>query len=226
MIEYIVQTHPRAKNLKIKITADGKVVVVKPKHGWFFKSVDQFVEEHQDWIQKNLDKMKQQRQLLAHKPENELLIFGKKYTKRVDYDLQAKAKIGVHLSGETVFINPVSNTKTSVDTTLQNFLKNTAEKYIVPRTHQLGKKMSISFGNITLRSQKTRWGSCSSEGNLNFNWRLVHSPPPVIDYVIIHELAHRKEMNHSARFWEVVRKYDPEYLKHQGWLKRQGMNLS
>jgi predicted metal-dependent hydrolase len=86
--------------------------------------------------------------------------------------------------------------------------------------------MDISFGSISLREQKSRWGSCSSLGNLNFNWRLAHHPPAVIDYVIIHELAHRLHMDHSSAFWSVVKKYDPEHLKHQGWLKRRGLQLS
>ena len=83
--------------------------------------------------------------------------------------------------------------------------------------------MDINFNSITLREQKTRWGSCSSKGNLNFNWRLVHYRPEIIDYVIIHELAHRTHMNHSAKFWQLVEKYDPEYRKHRGFLKRHGM---
>ncbi|MBT3249209.1 MAG: M48 family metallopeptidase [Candidatus Pacebacteria bacterium] len=105
------------------------------------------------------------------------------------------------------------------------FLKSTATRYILPRTKQLADKMEIKFGRITLRQQKTRWGSCSSQGNLNFNWRLVHCPTKVIDYVIIHELAHRQHMNHSSSFWGLVRKHDPEYLRNRGWLKRNGLVL-
>jgi predicted metal-dependent hydrolase len=111
-------------------------------------------------------------------------------------------------------------------TVLNRFLKSTASHYIIPRTHQLAEKVGVSIGLISLKQQKTRWGSCSSRGNLNFNWRLVHYQPAIIDYVIVHELAHRLEMNHSAAFWKIVAKYDPEYAKHRGWLKRQGMSLS
>ncbi len=222
MISYTVQTHPRARSLKIKILPTGEVVVVKPKHGWFFKSMDQFVQENAEWIQKHVAKMKSHHRETA-KATNEVLIFGKTYQKKIIFS--AKQKIGVSIEGENLVINPVTETTASVEKALTQFFKSTVEKYILPRTLQLGKVMNIQFKDITLRQQKTRWGSCSSQGNLNFNWRLVHSPPEVIDYVIIHELAHRKEMNHSHRFWEIVRKYDPEYLKHRGWLKRQGMDL-
>ena len=86
--------------------------------------------------------------------------------------------------------------------------------------------MQTSYNKITLRRQKTRWGSCSSKKNLNFNWQLVYFEPKIIDYVIIHELAHLTHMNHSKNFWQLVEKYDPEYKKHVGWLKRNGLNLS
>jgi predicted metal-dependent hydrolase len=224
MIEYTVQTHPRARSLKIKILSDGSVVVVKPKWGFFLKSIDSFVQENMVWIENSRQKMLSASVRKHLSPDqNVVVIFGKEYQKVVDFS--AKKKIGVVIDGGTIQINPVSNTTASIKKAVDTFLKTTAEKYLVPRTYQLAEAMQIKFQHITLRQQKTRWGSCSSYGNLNFNWQLVHSPPPVIDYVIIHELAHRQQMNHSARFWEIVRQYDPEYLKHRGWLKRQGMDL-
>lgn len=85
--------------------------------------------------------------------------------------------------------------------------------------------MNVTFGRITIRNQKTRWGSCTREGNLNFNCLLMMAPPEVLDYVVIHELCHRLEMNHSARFWAQVEKVMPDYKKHRKWLKEQGGKL-
>ncbi len=221
-ISYTVQTHPRARYLKLKVLSNGDVVVVKPKYGWILKNLDQFVNENRDWIERTRAKLQSKKAIPAHN-NNELQIFGKTYTKKVSFS--NKKPIGVSIFDQEIIVNPVTESTTSVERSLQQFLKTTAEKYIVPRTHQLAEKMKISFRAITLRNQKTRWGSCSSHGNLNFNWRLVHCPPEVIDYVIVHELAHRQHMNHSGRFWEVVRRFDPEHLKHRGWLKRQGMDL-
>lgn len=83
-------------------------------------------------------------------------------------------------------------------------------------------KMQIDYGRVSIRDQKTRWGSCSSKGNLNFNWRLLMMPEEIMDYVIVHELAHRREMNHSPRFWQIVEKYIPDYQKRLQWLKANG----
>ena len=85
-------------------------------------------------------------------------------------------------------------------------------------------RMKVSYGRITIRDQKTRWGSCSSRGNLNFNWRLLLMPERVMDYVIVHELAHRREMNHSAAFWQIVETYLPDYRERRQWLKENGLS--
>lgn len=82
--------------------------------------------------------------------------------------------------------------------------------------------MGVTFGNVTIRCQQTRWGSCSSRGNLNFNCLLMLAPEEVLDYVVVHELAHRKQMNHSALFWREVERECPDYKKSLRWLKDRG----
>lgn len=85
-----------------------------------------------------------------------------------------------------------------------------------------GASMGVTFGNVTIRCQQTRWGSCSSRGNLNFNCLLMLAPEEVLDYVVVHELAHRKQMNHSALFWQEVERECPDYKKSLRWLKDRG----
>ena len=100
-----------------------------------------------------------------------------------------------------------------------------AHRIIPERAAYYAKRIGVDYGRITIRHQKTRWGSCSAKGNLNFNCLLMLSPPEVLDYVVVHELCHRKEMNHSKRFWAEVEKAYPEYKAARLWLKRNGQRL-
>ena len=97
-----------------------------------------------------------------------------------------------------------------------------ARKYIPERVAYFAEHMGVTYGRITIRNQKTRWGSCSSKGNLNFNCLLMLTPLEVIDYVVVHELCHRKEMNHSKAFWAEVEKVLPDYKEQVKWLKENG----
>lgn len=98
-------------------------------------------------------------------------------------------------------------------------LADEAVEYIPKRVEHFAKIIGVDYGRITIRNQKTRWGSCSSKGNLNFNCLLMLTPPEVIDYVVVHELCHRKEMNHSKAFWSEVEKVIPNYKEYVEWLK-------
>ena len=145
-------------------------------------------------------------------------LFGKHY-QLVTQPTAGASKVTIQ--GKKVVVSV--HTGKDKQTVLNLFLKNTASHYLVPRVHELARKMRVDFKKLTLRAQSTRWGSCSSVGNLNFNWRLVHFPPTIIDSVIIHELAHRQQLDHSKNFWRFVERFDPEYRLHRGWLKRNGV---
>ncbi len=105
------------------------------------------------------------------------------------------------------------------------WLRRRAQEILTERAELWSHKMAISFERITIRDQKTRWGSCSSMGNLNFNWRLILAPPAVLDYVVVHELCHRLEMNHSQRFWTHVERWLPDYRVARTWLREHGKSL-
>ena len=104
-------------------------------------------------------------------------------------------------------------------------LADRAGREIPPRVEMFARKAGVSYGRITIRNQKTRWGSCSGKGNLNFNCLLMLAPPEVLDYVVVHELCHRKQMNHSAAFWAEVARVIPDYKEHVQWLKTEGSRL-
>lgn len=104
-------------------------------------------------------------------------------------------------------------------------LTNQALEIIPKRVSYFAPLVGVNYGRITIRNQKSRWGSCSSKGNLNFNCLLMLMPPEVLDYVVVHELCHRKEMNHSPKFWAEVGKVLPDYEKQKLWLKEHGNEI-
>lgn len=107
---------------------------------------------------------------------------------------------------------------------LRAYRKQAADQF-AERTAFFAGTIGVNYGRITIRDQKTRWGSCSRAGNLNYNFRLILAPPEVLDYVVVHELCHRKQMNHSALFWQEVEKVLPDYQKPRRWLWTEGWRL-
>jgi predicted metal-dependent hydrolase len=104
----------------------------------------------------------------------------------------------------------------------QAWYRQRAREIILPRVQELAARHGFSYGRVTIRDNSSRWGSCSSRNNLNFALRLVMAPPEVIDYVILHELAHLKERNHSKRFWTLVEQICPAYRAQRDWLSANG----
>ena len=96
---------------------------------------------------------------------------------------------------------------------------------IPKRLEKFAPLVGVTYGRVTIRNQRTRWGSCSAKGNLNFNCLLMLCPEAVRDYVVVHELCHRKEMNHSAKFWALVRQTKPDYEIWRKWLRSEGNTL-
>ncbi|RGY98923.1 SprT family zinc-dependent metalloprotease [Clostridium sp. AM58-1XD] len=100
-----------------------------------------------------------------------------------------------------------------------------ARKRIEEQAAYFADIMGVRYGRIAIRAAKSRWGSCSGAGNLNFHWKLILMPPEILDYVVVHELAHRKQMNHSPQFWAEVGKILPDYKRRRQWLKEHGSSV-
>lgn len=100
-----------------------------------------------------------------------------------------------------------------------------AKKVIPERTAHFAPLVGVTYGRITIRRQRTRWGSCSAAGNLSFNCLLLLAPPEILDSVVVHELCHRREMNHSARFYAEALRVLPDYRQRAAWLKENGKRL-
>ena len=108
---------------------------------------------------------------------------------------------------------------------LEKLYRRKAAEYIPQRCAYYAEILGVSYGRISIREQKTRWGSCSAKKNLNFNWKLMLAPPDVLDYVVVHELCHLVHMDHSQAFWALVGSVLPDYRVRRRWLKEHGDEL-
>ena len=124
---------------------------------------------------------------------------------------------------ELTLLRPES--EESVRNALKQTLSQLALERFRERLNLYAPRISEDYGRVTVREQKTRWGSCSSKRNLNFNWKLIQAPPEALDYVVIHELCHLREFNHSPRFWQLVQAQMPEYESWKRWLKQHGTEM-
>ena len=135
-------------------------------------------------------------------------------------------RIALKLTEDTCILTlPHPESEEAVRAALKQALSCRALERIRAKLNHFAPRLGVSFGRVTVRDQKSRWGSCSAKGNLNFNWKLIMAPPEVLDYVVIHELCHRVEFNHSPRFWALVAGQMPEYAYWKKWLKAHGPEL-
>lgn len=109
-----------------------------------------------------------------------------------------------------------------VDPELEKLYRQMVKEFFEIDTYKYSKIMGVTYNKITIRDQRTRWGSCSSNGNISYNWRVIFMHPMIGRYIIVHELAHRKHMNHSKEFWAEVARVMPDYRKYKAELKRVG----
>jgi len=129
----------------------------------------------------------------------------------------------IQLFNQEIMITTSFLSENSIRDSIVFWYKKACKGIITTRVDFYAKEMNVHFNRIVLKEQKTCWGSCSSKQNLNFNWKLMLMPPEIMDYVIIHELSHLLEMNHSKNFWKVVENMLPDYKIHRKWLKENGM---
>lgn len=156
--------------------------------------------------------------------QDTIAILGKEY--KIEISDKKFLKARVLKTDSKIVIFPSESAPIRINALLDDWIRNEAKIIIEKRVEQLAKHYGFDFNKVAVRNQSTRWGSCSSQKNLNFNWKLILAPVKVLDYVIIHELAHTVQMNHSKAFWEVVGKCMPEYKFVRKWLRNNGDKLT
>jgi predicted metal-dependent hydrolase len=203
--------HPRARRYLLRLRSDGVARVTIPRRGT--------ISAARDFVGRNLVWLEQQLQLLAA---------------RAKISLDWKIGTEICFRGELVRIEKsderqiqfgsermtVADSAADLRPAIQKKLWNLAACELPPRVLELAAAHGIEVSRVSVRNQKSRWGSCSRRGTISLNWRLIQAPIFVRDYIILHELAHRRQMNHSASFWREVRSLCPDYLEAERWLKQ------
>ena len=224
-ITYTIKRSLRAKRVRLEVRRQTGLTVVVP-HSYKIGQLPTLLKLKERWISGNLARFSPFQSLCAErelKSGDTVPYLGRdlKLVKQENHD-----RAGVTLEGNMLIVTPGLFKNGILELALQQWYRAEAAELINERANKLSSQMGTSYNRIGIRGQKTRWGSCSHKKNLSFNWKLVMAPEPVIDYVIIHELIHLKEMNHSKRFWELVAQYCPRWREHKKWLKQHEADLT
>lgn len=214
MIDRIIRS--KRRTIALVVETDGSVTVRAPLRA-SDRLILQFVEKHAGWVEKKNAEM---RAVVPFSPKQYLpgesfLYLGQAYPLEIVKDQKRKLVLedGFRLA---------DSVQTAAEMVFQDWYRQQASRMIRARVAFFAERHQFNYKKIRISSARTRWGSCSSKGTLSFSWRLILTPPEVIDYVVVHELAHTVHHNHSKRFWKLVEKLLPDYRERQKRLKQFG----
>jgi predicted metal-dependent hydrolase len=221
-LAYTIQRSNRRRKLTITVERDRSVVVHAPQ-GLSDDKIQQVVETKRPWIYEKIGHS-QKYQDLPHPPGKELvsgesaLYLGRQY--RIE---MVKTGLSEIQFAQRFFI-PATQEKKRAEVLREWYISKAKEK-IVPRVKHHAHELGVNFDEVKIVDNRYRWGSCTVNNNVNFNWRLIKAPMFVIDYIIVHELSHLIETNHTPKFWNIVRAQSPTMEKAKAWLKGNGQLL-
>ncbi len=226
-VDYRVRTSKRAKRVLIKFTADAGLEVVYPGRRRQ-PPPEAVLRANTNWILRTMSRLARESDQRPRRCYQSGEVFHYR-GKACQLDLAFVANGGpgsVQLIGDALVLEcPQSAQLPDRRAAVVDWYRSQAKAYLPQRTRQLAEEHGFAFGQLRIKHQKTRWGSCSAQGNLNLNLRLMMAPDAVSDYVILHELCHLRELNHSAAFWRLVAERCPDYQKWRAWLKDNGRML-
>jgi predicted metal-dependent hydrolase len=209
-VPLLMVSHPRARRYLLRLCSDGTVRVTIPRRGTIAYARE-FVSRNIPWLEQQLQKLAARPQIPTEwRTGTEILFRGEPV--RIEWEDCGIIRFGTErlsVPDVTADLRPM----------IQRHLHRLANHELPPRVFELAAHHGIPVNRVSVRNQKTRWGSCSRSGTISLNWRLIQSPACVRDYIILHELAHRRQMNHSAKFWQEVARLCPDYEIAERWLK-------
>ena len=214
------------KTIVISISADGNITVKAPRH-LGAEEIAELVQLKSRWIEKKLTEQKRMNQNWTPKKyiDGETFLYlGKSHTLLRIIDHKYKKPV-VKLEGDFLIVMAGDSDQSQLKQSVELWYRTQAKKVIPERVKEYSQYIEETFETIRIKDQKKRWGSCSSKGNLNFNWRLIMAPVQILDYVVVHELCHLKHMDHSKAFWNHVADILPNHQECRKWLKDYGIRL-
>jgi predicted metal-dependent hydrolase len=212
--------HPRARKYVLRLCTDGRARVTIPHRGSWAEG-RRFAIKNIGWLEKQLLRQASRSVTAKHwAPGTEILFRGEKVRLEVN---SLSEGCELRFGNQIIPIHQPASFNPQLATDLrpvvEKHLWNLAARELPLRVAELAKEHQFDVRRVSVRNQRSRWGSCSRHGTISLNWRLVQTPASVRDYIILHELAHLKEMNHSKRFWREVARLCPDFARAERWLK-------
>jgi len=238
----IIQLHierSKRKTMSMSVNKDGSVTIKAPRLFPTDQEILKFVEQKIDWILKQRGRQQEREDMrLVRRFETDYSFPYLGEERLVEMQSGKKTSIAYEngkIIMKTPFYEALENNYEADEnkkvieklrSDLKKWYKKEAFVYISKRVEYYQSIIGVTVTDVSIKSRKTQWGSCDSNGCLTFSWRLVMARPEVIDYVVIHELCHRKHMDHSRDFWNQVQKYMPDFKAQKQWLEENSVNLN
>ncbi|HBJ2611226.1 TPA: M48 family metallopeptidase [Clostridium botulinum] len=219
-LQYILKTKKR-KTISIKIGKEFIIEVTAPL-GTNEYTIEQVLKKEEKWIIKKIKKLKEVENF------NGYYYLGELYYLKIKEVRSLYFKLELDSNKFMVYINPgilKEKREVIIKDNLEKFYKEKAVKVLKERTDYYSNILKVAPKNIVIKNQKTLWGSCSSKGNINYNYKIVMAPLKILDYIVVHELCHLVHMNHSKDFWQLVESIIPDFKERRNWLKENGYKL-
>ena len=212
-ILYTVRRSSRARRVRVCVDPLGAVEVVLPQRAREREAAAAVVQLR-PWIERHLAKASGVQDAIAARGDR-VPFLGETLTLRPE-----RGRTRAHRRNDGLLV-PAGDAEAAIE----RWYRRTARVQITPRLDAAVAALGVSYTALTIRNQRTRWGSCSSTGAMSFNWRLLMAPEEVLDYVVWHEACHLRVMDHSPRFWKLVEKHVPAYREPRRWLRDHGATL-
>ena len=238
----IIQVHiqrSKRKTMSMSINKDGSVIIRAPHLFPTDVEIQRFVEDKMDWILSQRERQQDREDMRLVRRFETDYSFPYLGEERLVEMQKGKKNQFSYENGSIIIKTPyyealIENyeadaNKSSIEklqNNLKKWYKKQAADYITKRVDYYRTIIGVTVHSVSIKSRKSQWGSCDSNGDITFSWRLVMARPEAIDYVVIHELCHRKHMDHSNAFWDEVQKYMPDFKKQKQWLEENSVNLN